>query len=218
MKEKTNKIRWHNLLAWVLKELLSPLDIQVLTEVQVVSEPPRADIILLRRKDKTWTKEQWKNLADGLRDTDAKTLLIEFKYSESISDDVFEKLLVYDYLYRQSEKLQRDQLQSFLISAKTPGSDILNRYGFEATDQKGVYFSRLPLVSSIQVILLNKIADAPHNAVIKCFASRTREKEKAFKTMMHHVLRNQRSITLASVISGLKRAACAVCSILIKNK
>lgn len=105
MTDKPRKTCWHCLLAQALKELLVPVNIQVLTEVQVVSEPPKADIILLRREGKTWTKKQLDCLADGLRDTDAEVLLVEFKYTESISEDVFKKLFVYNYLYRNNEGL-----------------------------------------------------------------------------------------------------------------
>ena len=203
--DKPSKICWHCLLARALKELLNPVDIQVLTEVQVVPDPPRADIILLRREGKTWTKEQWDCLADGFRDTDAGTLLVEFKYSESINDHAFEKLFVYDHLYRESENLKRNQLQSFLVSAKTPSTDILTRYGFEPTGKNGVYGSKVPVIGAIRVVLLNEITDEPHNAVLKCFASRTQEKGKAFETMNRHVLPSRASAALAWVTAGLLR-------------
>jgi hypothetical protein len=188
-----------------LKELLSPVDIQVLSEVQVVPDPPRADIILLRRGGDTWTKEQLDSLADGLRDTGAERLLIEFKYTESITDDAFRKLFAYDYLYRESEKLERDQLQSFLVSSKTPNTDILTRYKFEPTQKNGVYVSKMPIFGDMQVILLNELSDKPHNAVLKCFASRKKEKDKAFSTMSHYVLPGRASTKLVWAITGLMR-------------
>ena len=203
--DKPKKTCWHCLLAQVLKELLNPVNIQVLTEVQVVSDPPKADIILLRREGKTWTQEQLDCLADGLRDTNAKRLLIEFKYTESITEDTFQKLFIYDYLYRKSEKLNKNQLQSFLVSSKTPGTDILKRFGFEPTEQKGVYASKIPFIGVIKVILLNEIADEPHNAIIKCFASRKQEKGKAFETINHHVLPSRASTALAWITIGLSR-------------
>ena len=203
--DKPRRTCWHCLLARALKELLSPVNIQVLTEVPVVPDPPRADIILLRRAGKTWTNEQLACLADGLRDTDAKALLVEFKYTESVTDDAIEKLFVYDNLYRESEGLKRSQLQSFLVSAKTPGTDVLARYGFEPTERSGVYASEMPIVGTMQVILLNELDDQPHNAVLKCFASRKQEKAKAFETMSRHVLPSQPSAALAWVTTGLSR-------------
>ena len=203
--DKPKKTCWHCLLARALKELLGPLDIQVLTEVPVVPDPPKADIILLRREGVTWTKEQSDCLADGLRDTDAEVLLVEFKYTESMTDDAFGKLFVYDFLYRESEGLKRSQLQSFLVSAKTPGTDILARYGFEPTGRNGVYTSEMPIVGTMQVILLNELDDQPHNAVLKCFSSRQKEKVKAFGTMHRHVLPSRTSGKLAWVTFGLSR-------------
>ena len=205
MTDKPKKTCWHCLLARALKELLGPLDIQVLTEVPVVPDPPKADIILLRREGVTWTKEQSDCLADGLRDTDAEVLLVEFKYTESMTDDAFGKLFVYDFLYRESEGLKRSQLQSFLVSAKTPGTDILARYGFEPTGRNGVYTSEMPIVGTMQVILLNELDDQPHNAVLKCFSSRQKEKVKAFGTMHRHVLPSRTSGKLAWVTFGLSR-------------
>ena len=205
MANKPKKTCWHCLLAGILKEQLSPVNIQVLTEVQVVPEPPKADIILLRREGKTWTQEQLDCLADGLRDTDAEALLIEFKYTESLTEKTFIKLLVYDYLYQESEKLAREQLQSFLVSAKTPSTDILAQHGFEPTALKGVYTSKISSFSAIRVILLNEIENEPHNAVLKCFASRRKEKSKAFETMNHHVLPSQASAAFAWATIGLSR-------------
>ena len=83
MTDKPKRTNWHGLFARALEELLSPLDIEVLTEFPVTPEPPKADVVLLRRGGKTWTKEQLACLADGLGDTDAGALLLEFKYTES---------------------------------------------------------------------------------------------------------------------------------------
>ncbi len=209
MTKKTNKTRWHHLLARALKELLSPVNIQVLTEVPVTPEPPRADIILLRRTGRRWTRAQRQNLADGLRDTDAGRLLIEFKYTESITDLAIERLFVYDHLYRQSENLKRHQLQSFLISAKTPSTDILKRHGFQPSAKKGIHASRLPMIGDLRVILLNELADTPHNALIKCFASRSREKSRAFEILNQQALAHGVSSALKRATYGLSRIMMA---------
>ena len=205
MTDQPKKISWHSLLAQALKELMSPVDIQVLTEVQVTSEPPKADIILLRREGNTWTIEQLNCLADGLRDTDAEVLMIEFKYTESITSQALKKLIMYETLYQESEKLNQDQFRSFLISSKTPNTDILKRTGFESTGKNGVYASEIPCFETINVILLNEIDDTPHNAVFKCFASRQKEKNKAFDTMEHDVLPYRQTADLASIIAGIMR-------------
>lgn len=52
------KTRWHRLLGRMFKELLVPAGITVLTDVPVMSEPPEADILLLKKEQSRWTKEQ----------------------------------------------------------------------------------------------------------------------------------------------------------------
>jgi hypothetical protein len=44
------RTRWHRLLGGLLEALLAPVDISVETEVRVLADPPRADILLLRRE------------------------------------------------------------------------------------------------------------------------------------------------------------------------
>jgi hypothetical protein len=45
-----SKTRWHRLLGRLLEELLAPLGISVFTEFPLMSEPPKTDILLLRKK------------------------------------------------------------------------------------------------------------------------------------------------------------------------
>ena len=68
--------RWHRLLGKLLEEWLTPVDIAVQTEVPLLSEPPQADILLLRHSGSRWTKEQAERLPDGLRQSRASHLLI----------------------------------------------------------------------------------------------------------------------------------------------
>lgn len=44
---------WHQLFATLLERQLTPLDILVQTEFLVMIEPPRGDILLLRRNTST---------------------------------------------------------------------------------------------------------------------------------------------------------------------
>lgn len=176
-------ILWHQLLAKTLHELLHPVGIQVLTEVPVVPEPPQADILLLRRKEDTWTPRQRALLPDGLRDIRAGHVLLEFKFTESLNEEAIYQTFLYDRLYLQTNRLSRDALQSALISSKTPATDILERFGFQQNRTPGVYLSQNPWTSTLRIILLNELADTPGNAPIKCFASRMEERKKAFETI-----------------------------------
>ena len=177
---KASKTRWHRLLGALLEELLTPVGISVFSDFPVMSEPPEGDILLLRNESGTWTEEQKARLPDGIRDSRAGHILIEFKYTESVTDQAFRQILAYDYFYRRSRKLGTDEVRSFLISAKTPRKDILRQFGYEPDRRPGVYGSRHPLTERVMLLCLNGLSDEEHNAWIKCFAARKKEKQSAF--------------------------------------
>ncbi|MBF0629492.1 MAG: DUF4351 domain-containing protein [Magnetococcales bacterium] len=176
---------WHCLIGEALKNLLEPVGIEVRSEVQVVSAPPKADLILIQRKSQGWTPEQRVRLADGLRDLEADHILIELKITESLNENTLAQLSVYDHLYLDSAKLQRHQLQSVLISAKTPERNFLERFAFAPVGLEGIHESKPLWGGVLRLILLNELADEPHNAPLKCFASRMEERRRAFETIGH---------------------------------
>src|SRR4051812_35809265 len=98
---------WPRLLGKELELVLTPVGITVLTEVQVSSNPPKADILLLRRSGNTWTTEQLPFLPDGIRNSRASHILIEFKYRETIREETFQQAVGYDYFYQQGQQLTR---------------------------------------------------------------------------------------------------------------
>jgi hypothetical protein len=55
---KKQKTSWHRLLARLLELVLSPVNIEVLSDVSVMTDPPEADILLLRRQVAQWTAAQ----------------------------------------------------------------------------------------------------------------------------------------------------------------
>ena len=82
--QSSSRTQWHHLFASLLQEIFTPINVQVDTDVEVSGKPPRADIILLQRlTTSTWTDEQRQYLPDGIRDSQASHILIEFKYTES---------------------------------------------------------------------------------------------------------------------------------------
>ncbi|QTA90974.1 hypothetical protein [Desulfonema magnum] len=95
--EKQPKTRWHCLLGKLLEELLVPVGISVYTEFSVMSEPPKTDILLLRRETSGWSPEQAERLPDGIRDSRAEHILLEFKYTESVNDNALRQTLCYDF-------------------------------------------------------------------------------------------------------------------------
>ncbi len=80
---ESSKTQWHALLGRLLETLLTPVGIDVSTNVAVMSSPPEADILLLRRHRAHWSAEQMARLPDGIRNSAASHVLIEFKYTES---------------------------------------------------------------------------------------------------------------------------------------
>jgi len=172
--------KWHQLLGSLLKELLSPMNISVQPDVKVMIKPPEADILLLRRDSPKWTAEQKSCLPDGIRDSNCSHILIEFKYTESINQEAFRQALGYDTFYKRSHKIGEKEIQTVLMSAKTPYADTMKKFGYVKTKHEGVYCSNNPILNTILFIDLNELSNEPHNAWVKCFASKKREKQKAF--------------------------------------
>lgn len=181
--DSAEKTRWHRLLGKLLELLLTPMGISVETEVLIMNEPPRADIILLRRNQPQWTLEQVQLLPDGIRDTTASRIIIEFKRTESITADILLKFSAYDLLYRQTHKLQADELAPFLISARKPRASTLQRLGFTVTEHQGVYQTDNILAGRIRLISLNELDEAPFNAFLKLFATHAKARSEAFTAL-----------------------------------
>ena len=176
-------IHWHRLLGTLFEELLPPVQITVHTDFKVMSDPPRADILLLRRHHLSWNDEQLARLPDGVRDTSASHILLEFKYTESLTSRIIHKIIGYDIFYKETQQLPDEAVQTFILSAKTPRRTVLVKYGYQASDLPGVYRSSNPVLRDIQLLVLNELRNEPFNAYVKCFASRKKEKEAAFETL-----------------------------------
>ncbi len=183
MKFRFPKTRWHRLLAGVLREWLTPVGIEVRTEVPIGHDLPVADILLLCRQGGGLRGAQRMRLADGLRDSRATQLLLEFKYTESINEDAVLQVLIYETLHRHAEELKTGQLQSFLLSSRTPRRQVLDGLGYRPTGVAGVYRSGYRLISRVVLLVLNELSDAPRNVPLKCFASRRGEVAKAYRAV-----------------------------------
>ncbi len=153
-----------------------------------MSEPPKADILLLRRMRRAWTAAQKARLPDGVRDSKARHLLLEFKYTESLTLEAVLQAASYDYLYRKAQGLTPADVQTFVLCAKTPRAERLAELGYVNTEQAGVYRSENVYVRTIPLLVLNELADTPHNAFVKCFASHKEAKAAAFATVTKHHL------------------------------
>ncbi|MBF0109540.1 MAG: DUF4351 domain-containing protein [Magnetococcales bacterium] len=199
-----DKTCWHCLAGELLKELLTPVGIEVALEVPVMANPPKADLILLRKHDLYWNRKQTALLADGLRDLESEHILIELKVTENLSEEALSQISVYDTLYLKSKRLKRSQLHSVLVASQTPRPEFLTRFSFESLPVKGVYESKPTWGGRIRLILLNELANTSHNAFLKCFASRKPERIAAFETINQSGLLH-RSDVLDRILLGLWR-------------
>jgi hypothetical protein len=193
---------WHCLLGTLLKKLLVPVGITVYVELPIMAKSPQIDILLLKREETQWTAEQLALLPDGIRESQARHLLLEFKYTESLSENALRQSVGYDFFYKQHQELTEKEVQTFLLIAKQPKPDRLKKWGYMSTQNNGVYRSQYPLLRDITLLSLNELNDEPHNAWVKCFASRKTEKKKAFSILRQTALKSATS-QLSYFISGL---------------
>ncbi|MFN3332510.1 MAG: hypothetical protein ACK47M_08370, partial [Caldilinea sp.] len=193
----------HQLLAKLLEIVLTPVDVIVESELQVMRDAPRADVLLLRRRGRQWTEAQRQLLPDGVRDRMGHHHLLECKFSESLNESALQQALSYDYFYRQSHRLKTGELQTYVVSARTPRAAWLRQYGY-APEQPGVYVSTLPLVEKIVVLVLNELSKAPHNEFLRLFASRQQVRRQS----IHEVLQQPTAVQpdqFWAIVFGLQR-------------
>ena len=100
MNQPEPKTYWHRLLGRLFELLFAAMPVSVKVDFNLMSEPPRSDVLLLRYEGATWTIEQLARLPDGVRDSRAHHILLELKYTESLNKRRIEKAHAYDILYR----------------------------------------------------------------------------------------------------------------------
>ncbi|MBP8000845.1 MAG: hypothetical protein KA314_16410 [Chloroflexi bacterium] len=183
MSQKTPPVLWHRLIGTLFSELLTPVNITVQTEVPLLSKPPLADLLLIRREGRQWTAAQKALLPDGIWQNNARETLVEVKVTESVNEDVVQKAAGYDVLYRQNQGLGPNELATVVISAMRPRASMLTRLGYQQSEAPGVYHSALPIMRRVGIISLNELSHEAHNAFAQCFASQKKIKEQAFQTL-----------------------------------
>jgi hypothetical protein len=184
MEQKRVKVSAHKLLGKILQELLAPLGLTVLTEFELMASPPKGDILILRREQPTWTPEQRALLPDGVRDSQASDILLEFKYTESVNKETLCQALGYDTFYRRThEVVDEAAVQTFVLSAKTPAAETVEQFEYQPAEQPGVYRSSNIFVRDIPLLVLNELRAEPHNIFVKSFASRYPARRAALETL-----------------------------------
>ncbi|MEZ4735101.1 MAG: hypothetical protein R3E79_49020 [Caldilineaceae bacterium] len=178
------KTLWHRILGKLFEIVLSPVGVTILSELPATSNPPLIDILLLRREGTQWTPQQMALLPDGVRDRHVAHHLLECKLTESVNEESFQQALTYDYLYRQSQQLAADKVQTYIVSAHTPRRANLEVWGYQVSEHPGVYVSSLPLLRRVVLLVLNELRDAPHNDFLRVFASRQKVREAALQVLL----------------------------------
>ena len=177
------KIYNHQLFGKLFKAIMAPLGVLVSTEFKIMTDSPRADILIIKKKAGKWTPNQLKLIPDGIRESKAKYIILEFKNTQSLTDKTFQQALGYDYFFSESYQVHRKDLQTFIVCAITPRDQILIDYGYSSTEIKGVYKSNIRAFKLFPILILNELPDSIHNALIKAFASRNVQREKAAKIL-----------------------------------
>ena len=181
--KKRQQQRWHRFLAKGLELSVGRRGVLVIAEVEVTQNPPKVDVLLLRREGDAWTAEQMALLPDGIRDCNASHVLIEFKYTESLTIDAIRQAISYEYFYRTANELPPDAVKMFILCAKTPTTERLASFGYTLSALPGVYTNAAELLNHIPLLILNGLSDEAHNAFVKAFASRPAQKAKALATI-----------------------------------
>jgi len=185
--EKQPKTRWHYWFGVLIKMMLSAVGLDVKTDHPVMNELPEADVIIINKDKKRWTNEQLKRLPDGVNDSKAAHILLELKYSESLSEDSYCQTCGYYKYYKDSSKLNRNDVDIFIISSKTPSKKFLEAFGYIQTNHAGVYKSHSLLVRIVTLISLNDLAKTPNNIMFKLFASKKREQNAVSKKIKNMI-------------------------------
>ena len=180
----TRRRKWHQAFGDVLEVLLTPVKINVLTDLPVLSSPPKMDILILRTEGLGWTSEQRARLPHGIRDVRASQIVLEFKKTESFNEAAVKQALIYETLHLANQGLKQEEVATFVVSSQTPHKNTLAALGYEATKHPGVSRSRFPILERIILISLNDLTDTTFNAAFKIFASKRKEQTKAFNTLM----------------------------------
>ena len=182
MARNTTRFQSHQVLGRLLHLSLAPVEITVHIEVGILGESPKADVLLLRREGEEWNAAQRARLPDGVRDSAAGHVLLEFKYTESVNETALAQAVAYDHFYRQAQSLPEEKALTVMLSARTPRKSRLEEWGYREL-QQGVFRSPLPLLRRVWLLVLNDLPPHPHNAFVKLFASREQEREAAFAAL-----------------------------------
>ena len=109
----------------------------------------------------------------------------------------------YEATYRKQQNMKESQVDSFLLCSQSPRADTLRNFGYTLTQHEGVYRNDHPILTDTLIISLNDLSNEAHNIPLKVFASKMREKQRAFKAIDNNVLKGM-SLELELTFEGLQ--------------
>ncbi len=183
-KNKKKPLPFHSWLGKLMEELLTPVDVTVKQEYEIMAQSPRTDYFLLGHHHTGWSEAQQQRLPDGIRDLQVSQVLIEFKFTESVNEETLVKAAADWMRYRDYAKLSADAVKMVVLSSKITVSELLKTCGYKPSDKSGVYRSEQAAFRFVDLILLNELADTPYNGPYKLFASRPKQRDQAFKQLL----------------------------------
>jgi hypothetical protein len=157
LKVRTN---WHRLFETINQMALTDVGLNAYTEFRLMSESPVVDL-LLERAESEWTAAQLARTPDGIRHSQARYILGDLKKTESLNKRMLLKTLAYDTIYKSIQGLKDEEVQTFLLSAKTPRRAFFTRFEYEPTEHAGVYHSRNEAFCYVDIIVLNQLSPEP---------------------------------------------------------
>lgn len=118
-------------------------------------------------------------LPDGVRNTKATNIQLEFRYAEPFNEDTLQHALADEFFYERQNKLSDKKVQTFLLIADQPQEGKLSELGYESTELPGVYRTQNEIIKNIVLLSISELSNEPHNAFVKNFASRRQMKQNA---------------------------------------
>lgn len=55
---------------------MAPLGVVVSTEFKIMSDSPRADILIIKKRSGKWSQKQLKMIPDGIRESEARYIIL----------------------------------------------------------------------------------------------------------------------------------------------
>lgn len=148
------------------------------------SESPKIDILLRSRNGQKLTFLQRMLLPDGLRQSDAPHIIMNFAYQEEDNRRPFARTLVCGRYYCDFAQISADDLLLVLLFPEDPDHEILTEFGYQVTKHPGIYQSSLPLFRRQMVIVFGELRNALRNAPFKLFARSQDSRQSAYKTLL----------------------------------